>query len=127
MPIISVSLDDENVAALEVIMGSVGIKSRSEAMRFAVSTTESTLRDMEDIKGDVEGVLIIVHPDHSDSWLSVIQHKYDTCIKTQVHSHLRNKRCLDVMIVSTDADSFKSMMRDIYSAGKSSYTQFVQS
>lgn len=127
MAVISISLDDESALALETIMGSLGIKSRSEAVRFAISTTETTLKDTESITGDVEGVLIIVHPDHNDSWLSVIQHRYDGCIKTQLHSHLHNRRCLDVMIISSDAGSFRSMMRDIYSAGKSSYTQFVHS
>jgi CopG family nickel-responsive transcriptional regulator len=127
MAVISISLDDESALALETIMGSLGIKSRSEAVRFAISTTETTLKDMESITGDVEGVLIIVHPDHNDSWLSMIQHRYDGCIKTQLHSHLHNRRCLDVMIISSDAGSFRSMMRDIYSAGKSSYTQFVHS
>ena len=127
MVVISVSLDEESIISLENIMESLGMKSRSEAVRFAIGAAEDTLKDMEDLTGNVEGVLIIVHPDHNDSWLSIIQHRYDQCIKTQLHSHLHNRRCLDVMIISADAGSFKSMMQDIFSAGKSNYTRFVHS
>jgi len=127
MTVVSVSLDEESIISLENIMGSLGVRSRSEAVRFAIGAAEDTLKDIQDMTGNVEGVLIIVHPDHNDSWLSVIQHKYDRCIKTQLHSHLHNRRCLDVMIISDDAGLFKSMMQDIFSADKSNYTRFVHS
>jgi len=127
MVVVSVSLDEGSIISLENIMECLKMKSRSEAVRFAIGAAEDTLKEMEEISGSVEGVLIIVHPDHYDSWLSIIQHRYDQCIKTQLHSHLHNRRCLDVMIISADPGSFKSMMQDIYSAGKSNYIQFVHS
>lgn len=51
MAVVSISLDEESALALENIMRSLGIKSRSEAVRFAISTTDASLKDMESISG----------------------------------------------------------------------------
>ncbi|MBR4225313.1 MAG: CopG family transcriptional regulator, partial [Candidatus Methanomethylophilaceae archaeon] len=47
--------------------------------------------------------------------------------KTQMHSHLRDRKCLEVMVLSCDASDLSSMMRDIRSEGKADYVKFVRS
>ena len=127
MGIVSVSLDEEHLAALDRITGSLDLKGRSDAVRFSIKSALAEIREMDDFEGLVEGVMIIVHEHHSNSWVSLIQHKYEELIKTQLHSHLQNKKCLELMIISGDGGRVRDMMHEIHSVGQASYLKFVRS
>ncbi|MCL2785826.1 MAG: ribbon-helix-helix protein, CopG family [Methanomassiliicoccaceae archaeon] len=127
MTVISISLPDESVAALEKIREHLELSGRSEAVRASVKIAEAEIKDMERMDGDVEGVLIIVHSTHHDQWIGMLQHRYESIIKTQLHSHLQNRKCLEVMIISSGSDVFERMMKEIYGVGKADYVKFVRS
>ena len=127
MSIISISLDDESVEALDTVTSALGLKSRSEAVRLAIRSAVAELKENDDFEGTVEGVMIIVHEHHCNQWVNIIQHRYNEAIKTQLHSHLRNGKCLELMIISGDGQSIKDMMREILSTGEARYLKFVRS
>lgn len=127
MPVVSISLDDESSAALDSITEALGLKGRSESVRFAIKTATAELREMEDFSGTVEGVMIMVHGSHGDRWITQVQHRYGDIIKTQLHSHLQDRNCLEVMIISGDGSSVRDMMREIHSSGCCRYLKFVRS
>lgn len=126
MGIVSVSLNDENLVALDRIQGSYGLSGRSEAVRAAINAALADIREMESMEGEVEGVLVIVRGNHEDPWMIRIQGTYERVIRTQLHSHLRNHKCLEVMVVSCDAGTLLDMMREIRSEGKADYVKFVR-
>jgi CopG family nickel-responsive transcriptional regulator len=125
MAVVSVSLSDEDIAALERIREEFGLNGRSEAVRASIASEIEKIDDMENLEGLTEGVLITIRRDHSDPWMSIIQAKHQDAIKTQLHSHLRNKKCLEVMVMSCDAAELKDMLREIERAGKADYVRFV--
>ncbi len=125
MAVVSVSLSDEDIAALERIRDEFGLNGRSEAVRASIASEIEKIDDMENLEGLTEGVLITIRRDHSDPWMSIIQAKHQDAIKTQLHSHLRNKKCLEVMVMSCDAEELKDMLREIERAGKADYVRFV--
>jgi CopG family nickel-responsive transcriptional regulator len=55
-----------------------------------------------------------------------VQAKYQEYIKTQMHSHLQDHKCLEVMIVSCESDVLKDMMSEIKSQRKADYVRFVR-
>ena len=127
MTIISASLDEESVKALDSITESLDLKGRSEAARFCIRTAVAELKTMEKFQGPVEGVMVMVHESHGDHWVNMIQHKYEDIIKTQLHSHLQNRMCLEVMIISGDGAVLQDMMHDVHSVGEAKYMKFVRS
>ena len=127
MSIVSISLTEDNIQALEEIQRCYGLTGRSEAIRHSIRAAESEIRETSGMEGIVEGVLVIVHRDHGDVWMAQIQHKYESHIKTQLHSHLKDRKCLEVMIISSDGETMKSMLREIHSVGKADYVKFVHS
>jgi CopG family nickel-responsive transcriptional regulator len=127
MSIVSVSLDEESIAALDRITESLGLKGRSDAVRVSIRSAMAEIKEMDDLSGLVEGVLIIVHEHHNDSWISVIQHQNEDIIKTQLHSHLQNRKCLELMIISGDGKRIRDMMHEIHSVGQATYLKFVRS
>ncbi len=126
MGIISVSLPDEYIEELDDIQKCYSLSGRSEAIRHAIRSAETEMKELSDMNGQAEGVLVIVHGDHDDMWMSKIYHRYEGQIKTQLHSHLLNRRCLEVMIISTDSQTLVQIMKDIHSVGKADYVKFVR-
>ncbi len=126
MGIISVSLNDENLIALDRIQETYGLSGRSEAVRASINAALAEIRELESLEGDVEGVLIIVRRNHEDPWMIRIQGTYESVIKTQLHSHLRNHRCLEVMVVSCNGGTLSRMLKEIQSEGKADYVKFVR-
>ncbi|MDD2627021.1 MAG: CopG family transcriptional regulator [Candidatus Methanomethylophilus sp.] len=127
MGIISVSLNDDALAELDKIQQTYQLKGRSEAVRTSIKAAAGELQDLADFNGEIEGVLIVIRHDHSDPWMSIIEEKHESAIKTQLHSHLENRRCLEVMVIGAPADEFKAMMKEIEGVGKADYIRFVRS
>lgn len=126
MGIVSISLNEDNLTALDRIQKTYGLTGRSEAVRTSINAALADIRELEVMEGIVEGVLIIVRGNHADPWMSMIQARYESRIKTQMHSHLQNHKCLEVMVVSCEADVLNSMMREIQAEGKADYVKFVR-
>ena len=126
MTVVSISLNDDNLAALDQIQKAYGLCGRSEAVRASINAALADIREVEGLEGNVEGVLIIVRGNHDDPWMIRLQAKYESHIKTQLHSHLQNHKCLEVMVMSCDAADLRDMIRDIQSGGKADYVRFVK-
>ena len=126
MGIVSISLNEDNLAALDRIQKTYGLSGRSEAVRTSINAALADIRELEAMEGTVEGVLIIVRGNHADPWMSMIQARYEPHIKTQMHSHLQNHKCLEVMVVSCESDILSRMMREIQAEGKADYVKFVR-
>ena len=126
MGIVSISLNEDNLVALDRIQKTYGLSGRSEAVRTSINAALADIRELEGMDGTVEGVLIIVRGNHADPWMSMIQARYESHIKTQMHSHLQNHKCLEVMVVSCDADVLSNMMKEIQAEGKADYVKFVR-
>ncbi len=125
MTIISISLNDDNIKLLDKIQETYGLKGRSDAVRSAINSAVTEMQDMGNLEGTVEGVLITVRSDHADPWMSLIQAKHVGSIKTQLHSHLKNKKCLEVMIISCAAEELRTIIHEIHASGKADYVRFV--
>ena len=126
MGIVSISLNEDNLVALDRIQKTYGLSGRSEAVRTSINAALADIRELEGMDGTVEGVLIIVRGNHADPWMSMIQARYESHLQTQMHSHLQNHKCLEVMVVSCDADVRSSMMKEIQAEGKADYVKFVR-
>jgi CopG family nickel-responsive transcriptional regulator len=127
MAVVSISLSEESIGSLERIQEGLGLSGRSEAVRASIRIAESEMKETERLDGDVEGVLIVVHSTHDDRWIGMIQHRYESIIRTQLHSHLQNRKCLEVMIISSGPGMFGELMKEIYRLGKADYVKFVRS
>jgi CopG family nickel-responsive transcriptional regulator len=126
MTIISVSLNEEYTQILDSIQSAYDLKGRSEAIRLSLDAAREELRELDSLEGTVEGVLIIVRGNHADPWIIQIQARYQEYIKTQMHSHLMDHKCLEVMVVSCDGATLREMMTEIRAQGKAEYVKFVR-
>lgn len=125
MPVVSVSLTDKNLELLGQIQESLGLTGRSEVIRACLRSAESELKEREKLSGDIEGVLVIVHDSHHSSRLDEIRHVFQDQISTQIHSHLKNHKCLEVFIVKGKAENIKRMLDSLRGFDHFEYVRFV--
>lgn len=127
MPIVSVSLTEKNLEVIDRMQDAFGLKGRSEAIRACLRSTEDDIREREGLLGEVEGVLIVVHETHDSKDLDYIRHDFKDLIGTQIHSHLKNDKCLEVFIINGMAEQVKELIRRFRSTDDLEYVKFVQS
>lgn len=125
--VISISLTEKNIEDLDELQKLFGLTGRSEAIRLCLRSAESEIRERRELKGDLEGILIAVHKVEVGHELDEASHKYQKNITTQVHSHLKDGKCLDVFLVGGDSATIKNMIADFQKDEALEYIKFVQS
>jgi CopG family nickel-responsive transcriptional regulator len=125
MPVVSVSLTEKNIELLERIQDSFGLTGRSEAIRACLRSAEIEMRKKDELRGEVEGVLVIVHDSHRSNKLDEMRHEFQEQVSTQIHSHLENSKCLEVFIVKGKADDIRKMLDTFRGEDRFEYIQFV--
>lgn len=127
MPIVSISLSEENLKVLDKVQKANGLSGRSEAVRVCLRSAEAEVRDREALSGEVEGVLIVVHSTHDSPGLDDIRHVYQDVVPTQIHSHLKDQKCLEVFIIRGQAEKVQAMVANFQQDDDIDYVKFVQS
>lgn len=127
MTVISVSLTDKNLEELDKLQKTLGLAGRSEAIRVCLRSAASEARERDSLEGEVEGVMIIVHRPNEDHELDEARHDFKEIITTQVHSHLRNGKCLDLFLVRGKADEVRSLLSTFQKEEGLDYVKFLQS
>ena len=127
MSIISISLSEENLRSLDHLQKANDLSGRSEAIRVALRCAEAEVRDRESLKGEVEGVLIVVHSSHNAPVLDALKHDFQQITPTQIHSHLKSNKCLEVFIIRGEAGPVQEMVASFQKDDMINYVKFVQS
>ena len=127
MTVISVSLTDKNIEDLDRLQSMLGLAGRSEAVRVCLRSAEEEIREREKMEGEVEGIMIAVHKTDEGHGPDEMRHRFKDNIKAQVHSHIKNCKCLDVFLVGGTADEIKGLLAAFQKDESLEYIKFVRS
>ncbi|MDK2796273.1 MAG: CopG family transcriptional regulator, nickel-responsive regulator [Archaeoglobaceae archaeon] len=110
---IGVSLPKNLLDDFDRIIKNRGYSSRSEAIRDAIRGYISDYKWLESEKGDVIGVLVVVY-DHrvkgvSDAIIS-LQHQFASIISSNMHIHLSEEQCLEIIVVKGNMEEIKKLV-----------------
>ena len=109
MPIVSISLNERILKEIDLLQDEMGFSGRSETIRAAIRMLLADKRDKEDLVGVLDATLLVIHDEDSSDNVSKIRHDFQDLIKTQVHNHLENHKCLEIFVVKGDANRIKMM------------------
>jgi len=127
MPIVSISLNDNILEEIDKL-GKRGYSGRSEVIRAAIRDMISNEKDISQLKGDLDGVLIISNNEKHGEEISEIRHKYTNIIKTQIHNHLNSSdKCLQIFVVSGPAEKIKALVNEFKISRKTEYAKLFVS
>ncbi|MCX6650558.1 MAG: CopG family ribbon-helix-helix protein [Methanomassiliicoccales archaeon] len=127
MPIISVSLTDKNVEDLAFLQKELGFTGRSEAIRAAMRTLLAENNERRTMVGSVDGVLIMVNDACASGSIHDIYHDNHPLIRTHVHNHLGNHKCMNMMMLSGDAKEINDLLDKMYRLEGIAYLKFIRS
>ena len=69
MPIVSISLNDEILKQIDTLQKNLGFSGRSDAIRAGIRSFVSEEKQKENLSGNVNAILLVVHNDEYDCLL----------------------------------------------------------
>ena len=112
MPIVSISLTEEILKEIDELQKNLGFSGRSDAIRAGIRSFVSEEKQKEDLSGNVNAILLVVHNDEYDNQVNGIKHSYEDLITTHLHSKIEGDKCMELFMLKGEADSVSSITKD---------------
>ena len=125
MVIVSISLNDTILKEIDRIQNELGYSSRSEVIRAGARLLISESKEKERLTGMINSTLLLIHSQDIEDVVTEIKHRFEDITKTQIHSHLRENKCLEVFVLDGDANRIKEMVRLFQTSRKMDYVKLI--
>jgi len=125
MAIVSISLNDTVLKEIDRIQNTFGYSGRSEVIRAGVRLLILESNERDKLTGKINSILLLVHGQEMEDVVTEIKHKFEDITNTQIHSHLRENKCLEVFVLEGDADRIKEMFRLFQTSRKIEYAKLI--
>ena len=66
-----------------------------------------------------------IHNHDAENTVSEIKHKFEEVTTTQIHSHLKNNKCLEIFVLEGKSDRIKEMMRQFQTNRKMDLVKLI--
>jgi len=125
MVIVSISLNDTVLKEIDRIQNAFGYSGRSEVIRAGIRLLILESKERDKLTGNINSILLLVHSQEMEGVVTEIKHKFEDITNTQIHSHLRENKCLEVFVLEGDADRIKEMVRLFQTSRKIEYVKLI--
>jgi len=125
MVIVSISLNDTILKEIDRIQNAFGYSGRSEVIRAGARLLISESKEKERLTGNINSILLLIHSQEAENVVSEIKHKFEDVTNTQIHSHPREDKCLEIFVLDGDADRIKEMVRLFQTSRKMDYVKLI--
>ena len=112
MPIVSISLTEEVLKEIDSLQKNLGFSGRSDAIRAGIRSFVAEEKQKEDLSGNVNAILLVVHNDEYDNQVNGIKHSYEDLITTHLHSKIEGDKCMELFMLKGEAGSVSSITKD---------------
>ena len=112
MPIVSISLTEEILKEIDSLQKNLGFSGRSDAIRAGIRSFVAEEQQKEDLSGNVNAILLVVHNDEYDNQVNGIKHSYEDLITTHLHSKIEGDKCMELFMLKGEAGSVSSITKD---------------
>lgn len=123
--IISVSLSESLLEEVSRIQREMGFSGRSEVIRAGLRRLIAERRELERMKGRINSILLVVHEREDEDVVNRIKHEFDDIINTQLHSHLKGEKCLEIFILDGEAERIREIVDRFETCGKMEYVNLI--
>ena len=127
MPIVSISLNDEILKQIDNLQKSLGFSGRSDAIRAGIRSFVSEEKQKEDLSGNVNAILLVVHNDEYDNQVTGIKHSYEDLITTHLHSKIEGDKCMELFILKGESDIVSEITKNFQTNKKMDTVKLVAS
>lgn len=127
MPIVSISLNQKILDEIDTLQNEMGFSGRSEAIRAGIRMLLADKREKDDLFGVIDATLLVIHDEKYSALVSKIRHDFQSLIKTQIHNHLENQKCLEIFVIKGDAEKIRKMTNTFETNKSLDYVKLVVS
>ena len=109
--IISLALPDSLLYELDKVVRDEGYASRSEVVRASLRSFLSKRRWLSDLKGSFLATLMFTYLKGrvNIELLNELKHEFDDVIATEVHMHLEEENCLEILVIKGRGERIKEL------------------
>ncbi len=125
MTIISISMNERMIEEIDKIQKELGFSGRSETLRAGARMLIADNKEKEKLSGKINSILMLIHSQKDEITVSEIKHKFEDITKTQIHSHLKENKCLDIFILEGNATRIKKMVNLLDTSDKMDYVKLI--
>lgn len=111
MPIISLSLPDQMVKAMDEVQESVGFSGRSELVRAALRLLLEDTRKKDALVGQTTAVIVVGHDKDDEEPVTRLKHRYEDIVKTHLHCRFSHEDCVEVFVLAGEGRQIASMAK----------------
>ena len=112
MPIVSISLNDEILKQIDTLQKNLGFSGRSDAIRAGIRSFVSEEKQKEDLSGNVNAILLVIHNDEYDNQVTDVKHSFEDLITMHLHSKIEGDKCMELFMLKGEASSVNSITKD---------------
>ncbi|MDY6865274.1 MAG: CopG family ribbon-helix-helix protein [Halobacteriota archaeon] len=125
MAIISVSLNERILEEIDTLQKEHGFSGRSEVIRAGVRMLIADNKEKEGLVGTLNCVLLLIHSQKAEKIVTEIKHEFGDIINTQIHSHMREGKCLETFIIQGEADRVKYLLNLFQTNDKMEHVKLI--
>jgi CopG family nickel-responsive transcriptional regulator len=111
MPIVSLSLPDQMLRAMDEIQESVGFAGRSELVRAAIRLLLEDTRDKNAMTGKSNAVVVVSHASVDEDPVTRLKHSYGDIVRTHIHCRISEEDCIEVFVLSGEGRQISAMSK----------------
>ena len=111
--IISLSLNKAILKTLGKVEKDLGFSGRSEAIRHGIRLLASESKNLAMLSGRIDAVLLVVHQEARTTTIFSIIHDYQHFIRTHVHNHLEEHKCLEMFTLHGEGAKISQLVRAV--------------
>lgn len=125
MPVISISVNEKILEEIDKIQEELGFSGRSEVIRAGARMLIADTREKEKFAGEINSILLLIHNQEVEGVVTLIKHDFEDITNTQIHSHLKGGKCLEIFILDGEAERIKELMGQFLISGKMEYVKLI--
>ena len=125
MPIVSISLTEEILKEIDTLQKNLGFSGRSDAIRAGIRSFVSEEKQKENLSGNVNAILLVVHNDEYDNQVNGIKHSYEDLITTHLHSKIEGDKCMELFMLKGEANLVTDITKDFQTNKKMDTVKLV--
>ena len=125
MTVISISLSSKLLNEIDNLKEEMGFSGRSEVIRASTRMLIADNREKEELRGYMNSILVLIHNKSVEDRVTEIKHDFEDVISTQIHSHLRENKCLELFILDGDAQRMNQLSKMFKTSGKIEYIKLI--
>jgi len=112
MTIVSISLNDEILKQIDNLQTTMGFSGRSDAIRAGIRSFVSEEKQKQDLTGEVNAILLVVHNDEYDNEVNGIKHSYEDLITMHLHNKINEEKCMELFILKGESEEVTEITKN---------------